>query len=255
MFDLTNRDYAELLLEDVDLEAQLIAVRSLLRRSAQADTDLAAEIEELAKRAGEARGEYGLHLENSWVDHLHGSVFQDAAHSMAAVGMVVPMLESLLTATFVGIRDLSDPAVPVTPTGHRAHFLGDQHFWDPHYLYGATRGLKDIARGAVQLAESTGLSSFLPADFATVADALFTYRNRMFHHGFEWPKAERVKFAALIVDKGWPANWFARSESDHEPWIFYMSDDLINHALGWFDALLEGIGAFIQGQYPHLRSS
>jgi len=250
MFDLSNKDYAVLLLEDVDLEAQLIAVRSLLRRNARADEELGQEIEDLAKRAGDASGEYGMHLENSWVDRLHGSVFQDAAHSMSAVGMLVPMLESILTATFVGIRDLEAPARPVTPTGPRAAHIGHKNFWDPHYLFGPRGGSKDIARGAVQLADSVGLLPLLPADFAMAADALFTYRNRMFHHGFEWPKAERTKFKALIVEKGWPSDWFVSSESNHEPWIFYMSDTLISHALEWFDAILEGIGTFIQGRYP-----
>ena len=193
-----------------------------------------------------------MQLENDWVDHLHGSVFQDAAHSMSAVGMLVPMIESLLTTTFAAIRDLTDPAVPVAPSGARAAHVGDPRFWDPHYFYSQGRHSKDIARGAVQLAGSTGLLPLLPPDFATVADALFTYRNRMFHHGFEWPKPERAKFEALIVQKGWPSDWFSRSTSGGEPWIIYMSDFLIRHSLDWIDATLEGIGKFVQGRYPHL---
>lgn len=255
MFALTNRDYAIVLLEDLDLEAQLVAVRALLRRNAATDAALEKEIKDIAERARQASGEYGLHLENDWVDHLHGSVFQDAAHSMAAVGMLVPMLESLLTATFGAIRDLKDPATPVTPAGPRASHVGGKNFWDPHYLFSDARGSKDIARGVVQLAESTGLLSLLPVDFATVADALFTYRNRMFHHGFEWPKAERVKFAKLIVERGWPGDWFVTSESGHEPWIFYMSDTFIAHVLGWFEGILEGIGQFILARYPHLNGA
>lgn len=252
MLDLTNRDHAVVLLEDIDLEAQLAAVRGLLRRNAQADAALADEIREIATRAREASGEFGMQLENDWVDHLHGSVFQDAAHSMSAVGMLAPMLESLLTATFAAIRDLADPAVPVTPAGARAIHVEDLNFWDPHYLFGRERGSKDIARGAVQLADSTGLLPLLPDDFAMVTDALFTYRNRMFHHGFEWPKPERVKFEALIAEKGWPPNWFSRSTSGGEPWIIYMSDALIRHSLASIDAILGGIGTFVQGRYPHL---
>lgn len=57
-FGLTGRDEAFLLLGELDLEAQLLAVRSLLRRNAQADTQLAQEIDELAKRAEDASGEY-----------------------------------------------------------------------------------------------------------------------------------------------------------------------------------------------------
>lgn len=252
--DLTNRDYAVVLLEDIDLEAQLVAVRGLLRRNAQADAALADEIKEIAARASEARDEYGMQLENDWVDHLHGSVFQDAAHSMSAVGMLAPMIETLLTATFAGIRDLTAPAVPVMPSGVRAVHIADANFWDPHYHFGGKRGSKDIARGVVQLADSTGLLPLLPPDFATVADALFTYRNRMFHHGFEWPKPDRTKFEALIVTKGWPSDWFSRSTSGGDPWIIYMSDRLIRRSLDWIDAVLEGIGKFVQGRYPHLAT-
>ena len=36
------------------------------------------------------------------VDHLHQSVFQDAAHSMAAVGMLAPFVESLFKQAFPG---------------------------------------------------------------------------------------------------------------------------------------------------------
>lgn len=252
MLDLTNRDYAVVLLEDIDLEAQLAAVRGLLRRNSQADAAVADEIREIATRIGEASGEFGMQLENDWVDHLHGSVFQDAAHSMSAVGMLVPMLESLLTAAFAAIRDLADPAVPVTPAGARAAHVGDANFWDPHYVYGRTRGSKDIARGVVQLADSTGLLPLLPGDFAMVTDALFTYRNRMFHNGFEWPKPERAKFEALILQKDWPPDWFSRSTSGGEPWIIYMSETLIRHGLASIDAILDGLGIFVQGRYPHL---
>lgn len=252
MIDLTNRDYAVVLLEDIDLEAQLAAVRALLGRKAQADEALSHEIREIAKRANEASGEYGRQLENDWVDHLHGSVFQDAAHSMSAVGMLVPMIESLLTATFAGIRDLAHPAVPVQPSGARAAHVGDASFWDPHYFFGSRRGSKDISRGVVQLADSAGLLPLLPSDFATVADALFTYRNRVFHHGFEWPKPERSKFLALIVQKRWPSDWFSLSTSGGEPWIIYISDTLIRYTLLWIDAILEGVGGFVKARYPHL---
>ena len=84
-----------------------------------------------------------------------------------------------------------------------------------------------------------------------MTDALFTYRNRIFHHGFEWPKAERANFEALIADRGWPPDC---STSGGEPWIIYMSETLIRHSLASIDAILEGIGIFVRGSYPHLAS-
>lgn len=250
-FGLTDRDYAVLLLEDVDLEAQLLAVRSVLRRNAQADSELAKEIEDLGKRAGEASGEYGLHLQDTWVDHLHDSVFQDAAHSMAAVGMLAPMLESLFVATFRGIGGLKPPVRPVTPAGVRAAHAGDPDFWDPHFLFAELRSQRvGIVRGIRQLVESTGLAPHLPADYSDVLNALFSYRNKMFHWGFEWPKDEREKFERLIVSEGWPSDWFTRSLSGGETWILYMSDVLIRLVLTRIDEMLDGIGVFIQARYP-----
>lgn len=249
-FWLTNRDEAFLLLGELDLEAQLLAVRSLLRRNAQADAQLAQEIDALAKRAEEASGDYGLHLTNHWVDQLHGSVFQDAANSMAAIGMLAPMLESLFVAVFAGVRDLQPPANPVSPNGPRAAHLADAKFWDPHYVFGAEKRRKDIVPGICQLAESIGLAAHFPADYARVLDALIKYRNKMFHNGFEWPNRERANFDALIEQQGWPTEWFERSLSNNETWIVYMSEVLIQLALTRLDEMLEGIGVFIRAQYP-----
>jgi len=250
MFGLTNRDYAVLLLEEADLEAQLLAVKEILRRNIAADEALNLEIEAMRERAGKASGEYGMHLENSCVDHLHGSVFQDAAHSMAAIGMLAPMLESLFVAMFRGIAGFQLPVAPATPTGSRAIHVGYPNFWDPHFVYEPTGKSKDLVRGIMQLAESTGLDAYLPADYARTLDALFKYRNKMFHHGFEWPKPERDKFERLIVDQGWPTDWFDRSTSAGETWIIYMSDLLIDNAMAEIDAILEGTGRFVLAHYP-----
>ncbi|MFD2781185.1 hypothetical protein ACFS32_08735 [Novosphingobium pokkalii] len=117
-----------LLLGDADLEAQLRAIRGQLHRQAQADATLQDDIADIAKRASTASGEYGMHLENSWVDEMHASVFQDAAHSTAAIGMLAPLLESLFVGIFAGIRDIAPPAQPVTPTGPRAAHAADPDF-------------------------------------------------------------------------------------------------------------------------------
>lgn len=248
-FGLTDRDYAVVLLDDIDLEAQLLAVRSILQQHAKADAQLVEEIEALAKRAEEASGEYHMHLTNSWVDHLHGSVFQDAAHSMAAIGMLAPMLESLFVAVFAAIRDLAPPATPVSLAGVRASHIAEPAAWDPHYVFTASGKRKGIVEGIKQLAVSTGLTPHLPSDYADLLNAVFSYRNKMFHNGFEWPKSEREKFERLIVSEKWPSNWFDRSLTGGETWIFYMSDVLIQLVLVQVDEMLSGIGAFVQTRY------
>ncbi|WP_066798591.1 hypothetical protein [Sphingomonas soli] len=250
-FGLTDRDYAVLLLGDADLDAQLRAIHSLLRRHAEADAALQEEIGELAKRASEASGEYGMHLENSWVDEMHGTVFQGAAHSASAIGMLAPFLESLFVGIFAGIRDIEAPVQPVTLTGTRAAHAADPDFWDPHLVFNAAgKKSTSVLRGIVELVEATGLTPHMPADYAKTLGAIFGYRNKMLHHGFEWPQLERTNFEATIVREGWPSDWFDRSLTNGETWIIYMSDVLIRHTLSRIDEMLDGIGAFIQARYP-----
>lgn len=250
-FGLTDRDYAVLHLGDADLEAQLRAIRGQLHQHAQADAALQDDIADIAKRASEASGEYGMHLENSWVDEMHGSAFQDAAHSASAIGMLAPLLESLFVGIFGGIRDIALPVQPVTLAGMRAAHAADPDFWDPHLVFNATgRKHKDVLLGIVQLVEATGLTPHMPADYARMLAAIFSYRNKMLHNGFEWPPAERAKFESTIVREGWPINWFDRSTTNGETWIIYMSDVLIRHTLAKIDEMLDGIGGFIQARYP-----
>lgn len=250
-FGLTNRDYAVLLLGDADLEAQLRAIRGQLHSHAQADAALQRDVQDLAERARKASGEYGMHLENSWVDEMHGSAFHSAALSAAAIGMLAPLLESLFVGVFGGIRDIAPPVRPVSLAGVRAAHAADPGFWDPHLVFSA-RGTKrkDALRGIVQLVETTGLAPQMPAHYTRMLGAIFGYRNKMLHHGFEWPPGERAKFETTIVREGWPANWFERSLTNGETWIIYMSDMLIRDTLTNIDEMLDGIGAFIQSRFP-----
>ena len=91
MFEISNRDHGEFLVEELNLEAQLAAGRRLLRRHREADDELNRDISEIAEAAKKASGEYGMHLENLWVDQVHSTVFQGAAHSMSALGMLAPL--------------------------------------------------------------------------------------------------------------------------------------------------------------------
>ncbi|RYY07809.1 MAG: hypothetical protein EON55_21090, partial [Alphaproteobacteria bacterium] len=220
---LTDRDYAVLLLGNADLDAQLRAIHSLLRRQAQADAALQREIGELAERASEASGEYGMHLDNSWADEMHGTVFQDAAHSASAIGMLAPFLESLFVGIFGGIRNIEVPGQPVTLSGRRAAHAGDPEFWDPHLVFNAAgKKSKDVLRGIVELVDATGLMPHMPTDYAMTLGAIFGYRNKILHHGFEWPQAERTNFEATIVREDWPSDWFDRSLTSGETWIICM---------------------------------
>lgn len=240
-FELSDRDYAHFYFEEIDLEAQLLAIRAALARQAKADATLSDEIIALAARAQAARDEAGDHLVGRWTDEVHGSVYQDAAHSAAAVGMLAPLIESLFLTIFRGIEKMGIDRLGEPGRGERAARAGTE-FWNGKLYYGKTGPREDLPLGIRQLAEASGLADYLPADFAQVVNALFLYRNRMLHSGFEWPVADRAKFARAIVEQRFPEGWFERALTNGEPWIFYMSEELILRVLTLVDDVLTAAG-------------
>ncbi|GGZ32886.1 hypothetical protein [Asticcacaulis endophyticus] len=248
MDELSDRDFAMFLLSDLDLEAQLRAIHHALSWNRQADKALSDDINDLAQLATKASDAYGWHLQGQWQDSLHASIYQDAAHSMAAIGMLAPAIESLITTIFLGLETLDPSGRKITLSGERANHTRDKRAWDPHYIFGKS-AKRDVVRGTIQLADSIGLRSLLPADVRQVLEAVFTYRNRMLHLGFEWPVGERKKFSKLVETKRWPTEWFTQSTTDGEPWIIYMGDALISRALALIDEIMDGVGKYLKPLY------
>ena len=88
--------------ERMDYHAQLFAIRSLLireERAAQKREHRIAEVDELARRGSGAANYHGV---EEWVDLVHSSCYQGAAHSTAAVGLLAPLHRVGLQASFSG---------------------------------------------------------------------------------------------------------------------------------------------------------
>jgi hypothetical protein len=117
--------------------------------------------------------------------------------------------------------------------------LNDKNPWDCHFVAGSSR--PDFVHGVLELADAIGLTPLLPPDLEKTLGALFGYRNKMFHHGFEWPMKEREEFERRIAQE-WPPEWFEKSESDHKPWIFYMSRAFVDHCLQMIDHTIRAFG-------------
>lgn len=237
-----DRLLASFVLGSPDYDAQLYAIRGLLRLHRQADEALSNEIKGIEAFAEQASGSANERAVDEWVDHLHQSVFQDAAHSMAAVGMLAPFIESLFKQAFPGIRDLLDRNGRV-PIAHVRWTMPKEKQWECGYT---SRDRKDLVNGIAELAEATGLAADLPTDLHKTLAALFAYRNKMFHLGFEWPDRERNAFERKIVASGWPQNWFSQATSDGKPWIFYVRDTFVRHCLTMIDQIFAGLGAFVR---------
>jgi hypothetical protein len=245
--EMAPRDLAYGLLPDLNYEAQVMAIRLLLSRQRKADNELADEIKRMETFCS---GRHANQAVDEWVDLLHDSVYQSAAHSMAAAGMLAPLVESLFHGAFYKVREHSLPANALYSTHPRWKFSADDA-WDCHYFYNKEgKREQNLVKGITQLAEAVGLSSYLPNDLEPTLQALFEYRNKMFHCGFEWPVDKRGKFAERIVkassEEGWSSGWFDKAESDETPWIFYLTDGFVDHCLNCIDRVIDGMGSFAE---------
>lgn len=203
----------------VNYRSQLYAIRTLLDRQRRVDADAQQTIEETAEFARNGTEQIHWFVLDRWTDLVIDSFFQDAAHSMAAVGMLAPITESAFTDAFRKIGR----TVPL-----------------PHDETGGL--VPDIMKSAREV----GMIDYLPDGLMATLQALFEYRNKMFHCGFEWPLSETKKFEQRT--KVWPPGWFVMASHSSQPWMFWMSPAFIEHCLHIIEAVINGLGDFLVDQ-------
>ena len=245
--DDEKRAAADLVMPHLDYESQLIAILQLLDHQRQAEREVNAEIGKLETLARRSGNEHTIDL---WCGRVSQSVYQAAAHSMAAVGMIAPFVESTFYQAFRGIERAVIEADSPLP-GHERWCRPAEDQWDCRYVWKNGRRNRNVVDGIMQLADAIGLSPHLPDDTETTLSALFEYRNKMFHFGFEWPIEERKRFDARL--RKWPANWFSRSTINEHPWVFYMSAQFIDHCLVTAGNVITGIGHFCDQRCYYLE--
>ena len=152
-----------------DYISHLNAVRDLLWRQEHADSQLEDRIERSGEIARKTSGEANEFAVGHHIELLQASVFQSAAHSMAAVGMLAPLAESIFRNAFQCI--------------------------------GEELPRSDLARNIIEVISSQihGLAGHMPMDLKPTLEALFQYRNKMFHNGLEWTPRERRAFATNTI--------------------------------------------------------
>ncbi|WP_425099351.1 hypothetical protein [Tropicibacter sp. S64] len=165
--------------------------------------------------------------------------FQSSAHSMAAVGMLAPFIESLFAAIFDGLKDKI-----ALPTDHPRLALKARDVWNPQVYHGSKRARCDLLQGIGQLSDATGLARFLPPQTQTTLEALFRYRNNMFHNGFEWPDVKIASFADDL--EKWPEGWFDLAKREGKPWLFYMTPEFCAHCVALIDGIIGGTGRYLK---------
>lgn len=240
----TDRDNGLYMLETMDLEPQLLAIRSLLARNRDVDRRLNDDIQDLDARARAAMGDQAEHYVDLWLDGLGRSVYQSAATSTAAVAMLAPLLEGFFVEIFKVLERRYSRLLPSDLAKHRGVPTGHPAWWDARVYFGSKGERKDVALGIAQLARATGLSIYLAADHSEVLRAVFLYRNKMLHNGFEWPDADRASFKRELIARGWPGEWFTNASRANDPWVFYMEDALIDRCFALIDEALVGVGLY-----------
>ena len=229
---------------NVNTGSQLKAIRDLLHRNRAADADLNEQITRAEKTAASENDLANVIASDQAVSLMHESVFQGAAHSMAAAGMLAPFLETIFFQCFRGIGS-NWAAVQTLNCRHERWQSAHAIQWDCHNVIVKGRSRTDLVQGILQLADTIGLLPLLPATIEETLSALYAYRNKMFHHGFEWPPEERAAFQKRIDESKWPSTWFERATVNREPWIFYMSDVFIEHGLNTADEVLMAFAEFV----------
>jgi len=172
---------------------------------------------------------------------------------MASLGMIAPLYESMFFEAFQTIRTKFF-ALDFIPQGHRRSVMTDPNdFWDCHRVSapGKDKPRLALVPGIYELADVVDLTQYLSGDLRKMLEALFGYRNKMFHNGFEWPKNECQEFAKRIQQEKWQA-WFSTSTRgpDKEPWIVYMTDEFIDHCLDMVERLLNSFGSYNKKRLP-----
>ena len=255
--NLTDREWTRRkVLRGIDFEMQLLAIKSLLSRNQQAEDDLKREIDDLRKQFQQAvqAAQAGQEAQDSGdgpllVDRMFESFFEEIANSMAAVGMLAPFVEALFVAVFQHFKE--EGTTEPSPEDPRRQAT-ERSFWDPHLVHKQGKPEKDLVKGISQLAGSIGLEQFLPKDYRKTLQALFLYRNKMFHCGLEWPEKERINFRSQ--KNNWPAKWFSEATVDEAPWLFSMSPEFIRHCLQTIDGILDGVGAYARDRASEKNS-
>ena len=196
---------------DFDYASHVEAIRGLLFRNQQADVALSDEISDSEEWARRSTGEENDFAVDNTVDLVVRSIYQDVAHSMAAVGMIAPFMEGVFKDVFERMKE-------ELPRG-------------------------DLAKNILNLVERRRLTPYLPCQLAPTMEALFRYRNDLFHWGFEWPAHICQHFQEAMGK--WPEGWFEVATQDSEPWMFSMSTAFINHCVEVAEKVPEGLQKFL----------
>mgnify|MGYP003669878721 CR=1 FL=1 len=266
--EIEPRGYLHKLKLDFDPESQLREIHKLLKRNEEADQTLDLETKEseqqLKTLQEDETAEYQRldMAEATVIDHYHEATYQGIAHSMAAVGMLAPFMETIFNQCFQNLGEKYPREQFEYPKHDRWQKIG-KDFWDCRIKFifpvqnqstggqqqaGKIQQKNAVLKGVEELAEATGLIAYLPADYLKVFSALKSYRDSMFHNGMEWPLKERTEFINRLEKNKDSAAWFAKATTGEEesPWMIFMTEKFIKRCLQLAEEVLDAFGALVK---------
>lgn len=242
--ELNDWDYACCVLGEIDYDSQLQAIKELIRYHKDRCEILIEGIREIESEIKNLHGNAADHASDILVDKMYMLNYQDAAHGMAAVGMLTSFIEAIYCNAFCEIKEiLRKKNIQISDNDLRGG-RAQKKYWDYRFYWEDGKNKKSLVEGILQLSKAIGLDEYMPCDICLKLNALVKYRNAIFHNGFEWSIAERTKFVKAISDNEWSENWFPCSRHDNEPWIYYIADDFVLDCISMVERIIEAIGAY-----------
>ncbi|MBX3396772.1 MAG: hypothetical protein KF841_15550 [Phycisphaerae bacterium] len=188
---------------------------------------------------GDFSGEYGGDI---YADLCIGRCFVDAACSQTVVAAICPFIESLFTRAFAIMRPAWQAGSAIKSHLRWTKQLkpGDEYKrWSPSWVFNVkSYPRQGFIEGTQQLLEALGFGSAIPTDSPefNLVSALFLYRNKSLHHGYEWPTDPLNAFklnmdAASRKDSRWQ-QWFDISTIGADLWMITITKQLVVDSLG-----------------------
>jgi hypothetical protein len=244
-YGLVPRDFLSLIPTEFDLDRQLEIIQAIFHRNRKTSGETIKEIESIKEAANRLQGSAADQAVEDYGTMVYWAIYEDAAHGMSAIAMLAPLYERVLHGCLALIGGTYHQQHLPNPT-HVRWTGGSDYRWDCRYFWPGTKWKKDVYLGSKQLLEALDLLSVLPADFLPVYSVVVAYRNKMFHHGLEWPIAERKSFKGRIVSEGWSADWFSCSQSGNDPWMVSLTDQFVDRCIALLLALADLLGGYVR---------
>ncbi len=163
--------------------------------------------------------------------------FVSVACSQVVVGAICPLFEFLFIRAFGRFQNMFQQTELTKSHIRWTADMDEDKRWNPKFYYDKKdkKTKENLPDGYWQLLEAIGHADSISDLDAEIIYALFLYRNRVLHSGYEWPKNVRKKFCDVLKDRSknysrW-MDWFEVGRDDNEPWIIASTKLLADDAM------------------------